>query len=157
VGSCCSHSDDRLGHKERPRVWVLTSDQPQLCPRAVSRSEPRRVLESLLQVTPFQAGWIGLLDPERRERAARPPRLRRPYTRLAHRRPRKRPGTHWTDRPRRRLAGTMRLVSSPGCRTRLRVRLPITPGSGRGREGGKSGEGMQQVDDGDRTAITTGH
>jgi GAF domain-containing protein len=24
-------------------------------------------LESLLQVTPFQAGWIGLLDPERRE------------------------------------------------------------------------------------------
>ena len=55
------------------------------------------------------------------------------------------------------LAGTMRLVSPPGCGTRLRVRLRISPGSGRGREGGKSGEAMQQVDDGDRTAITTGH
>jgi signal transduction histidine kinase len=55
------------------------------------------------------------------------------------------------------LAGTMRLVSPPGCGTRLRVRLPIRPGSGRGREGGKSGEAMQQVDDGDRIVIATGH
>jgi hypothetical protein len=29
-------------------------------------------LESLLQVTPFQAGWIGLLDPERREHVLLP-------------------------------------------------------------------------------------
>lgn len=122
MGSCCSHSDDRLGHKERSRVRVLTSDQPQLCPCAVWWSGRRQVsypttftsrrrrrefrppsscclaglplasgprvvrevagialasasveeraeacLESLLQVRPFQAGWIGLLDPERRE------------------------------------------------------------------------------------------
>lgn len=115
-------------------------------------------LESLLQVTPFQVGWIGLLDPERRE-----------HVLLAHQgygdpirawltgARESGPGlTGLTDRV-DALAGTMRLVSPPGCGTRLRVRLRISPGSGRGREGGKSGEAMQQVDDGDRTAITTGH
>ena len=29
------------------------------------------LLESLRQVTPFQAGWTGLLDPERREHGRR--------------------------------------------------------------------------------------
>jgi GAF domain-containing protein len=100
-------------------------------------------LESLLQVTPFQAGWIGLLDPERRE-----------HVLLAHQgyddpirawltgARESGPGlTGLTDRV-DALAGTMRLVSPPGCGTRLRVRLRISPGSGRGREGGKSGEAI---------------
>jgi signal transduction histidine kinase len=55
------------------------------------------------------------------------------------------------------LAGTMRLVSPPGCGTRLLVRLPIRPGSGLSWVGDKPRKATQPVADGDRTAITIGH
>ena len=55
------------------------------------------------------------------------------------------------------LAGMMRLVSPPGCGTRLLVRLPIRPGSGPSWVGDMPREATQPGGDGDRTAITIGH